>query len=102
MLVIEREIGKLALATAISYEGSRMDMETLGLIAAGWFTLSLVVSVVLGGFLRKVNVALDADGLATAEEQRRVLRYLRKPRTSRKRSANPATAEVTEAKRRAG
>lgn len=79
-----------------------MDMETLGLIAAGWFTLSLVVSVVLGGFLRKVNVALDADGLATAEEQRRVLRYLRKPRTSRKRSAGPATAEATEAKRRAG
>lgn len=79
-----------------------MDMETLGLIAAGWFTLSLVVSVVLGGFLRKVNVALDADGLATAEEQRRVLRYLRKPRASRKRSADPGAAEVTEAKRRTG
>lgn len=79
-----------------------MDMETLGLVVAGWFALSLVVSVVLGVFLRKVNVTLDDDGLTTADEQRRVLRYLRKSRKNRKPSADNVPLEVAAAERRAG
>lgn len=62
-----------------------MDMGTVGWIALGWFTIALVLSLALGGFLHKVNETPDEDDLAIAASRQKVMRYMRgrKPANAR-------------------
>ena len=53
-----------------------MDMGTVGWVVLGWFAVALVLSLALGGFLRKVNETPDEDDLAAASRQK-VMRYMR-------------------------
>jgi hypothetical protein len=55
-----------------------MDMVTVGWIAVGWFTLAVLVSLVLGSIFRQVNATPpnEADVAVVAERQKVVhLRY---------------------------
>jgi hypothetical protein len=54
-----------------------MDLATVGWIALGWFAVALVLSLALGGFLRKVNTTVDQEGLAVAASRQKVMRYMR-------------------------
>jgi hypothetical protein len=54
-----------------------MDMETVGLIVAGWVAVALIVAVALGSFLREVNAAMDEDEVTEVITKKKVLRYLR-------------------------
>ena len=54
-----------------------MDMGTVGWFALGWLTVALVLSVALGGFLRKVNESPGEDDLALAASRQKGLRFLR-------------------------
>jgi hypothetical protein len=54
-----------------------MDMETVGWLVLGWFTVALVISLVLGGFLRKVNTTLNQDDLDVVASRQKVMRYMR-------------------------
>jgi len=54
-----------------------MDMGTVGWIALGWFAVALVLSVVLGGFLRKTNETPGDEELAVDVSRQKVMRYMR-------------------------
>jgi len=68
-----------------------MDMGTVGWIALGWFAVALVISLALGGFLRKVNEAPGEEDLAVAVSRQQVMRYMRgkKPANARTNVAAP-------------
>jgi len=63
-----------------------MDVGTVGWIALGWFSAAFVISLVLGGFLRKVNETPGEEELAAAASKQMVMRYMR--------SRKPAGAQV--------
>lgn len=65
-----------------------MDMATIGWIALGWFGLALLLSVVIGGFIRKVNETPSENDLAVAASKQKVVRYLRNHKTSKARSSS--------------
>ena len=73
-----------------------MDMATVGWIALGWFSIALVLSLALGGFLHKVNVAPDEDDLAIAASRQKVMRYMRgrKPAIARSDAVAPRIREL--------
>jgi len=54
-----------------------MDMGTVGWVVLGWFAVALVLSLALGGFLRKVNETPGEDDLAIAASRQKVMRYMR-------------------------
>lgn len=54
-----------------------MGMETVGWIALGWFAVALVVSLILGNFLRKVSESPGEDEFALAASRQKVMRYMR-------------------------
>ena len=54
-----------------------MDMGTVGWIALGWFATALVLSLALGGFLRKVSETPGEEDLAIAASRQKVMRYMR-------------------------
>lgn len=76
-----------------------MDMEMVGWIAIGWFTVALVVSIALGGFLSQINASPDEDDLASAMAKRKGMRFMR---TSIRSGAvrNPRTFADSEASKR--
>jgi len=60
-----------------------MDLATVGWIVLGWFTAALVLSLVLGGFLRKVGETPNEDDLVVAASKQQVMRFMRgRKRTS--------------------
>ena len=54
-----------------------MDLVTVGWIAVGWFTLAVLVSLVLGSIFRQVNAPLNEADVAVVAERHKVvhLRY---------------------------
>jgi len=54
-----------------------MDVGTIGWIALGWFAVALVISLILGNFLRKVSEAPGEDEFAVAASRQKVMRYMR-------------------------
>jgi len=54
-----------------------MDMGTVGWIVLGWFSVALVLSLVLGGFLRKVNEALGEEDIAASTSRQKGMRFMR-------------------------
>lgn len=54
-----------------------MDLVTVGWIALGWFAVALVVSLALGGFLRKASIVLDEDELALVSTRQKAMRFMR-------------------------
>ncbi len=72
-----------------------MDMGTVGWIALGWFAVALVLSLALGGFLRKVNETPGEDDLAVAASRQKVMRYMRgsKPTNARASTMTPRVRE---------
>lgn len=77
-----------------------MDMGTVGWIALGWFTAALVMSVALGGFLRKASKTPDEDSFAVAASNQEVMRYMRSQKSTNAR-ANTVTPRVREMGKRA-
>ena len=77
-----------------------MDLGIVGWIALGWFAVALVLSLALGGFLRKVNETPGENDLAVAVSKQKVMRFMRdlKPATVR---CNAVTSRVRELGRRA-
>jgi hypothetical protein len=77
-----------------------MDLATVGWIALGWFSVALVLSLVLGGFLRKVNETLGEEDLAVAASRQKAMRFMRgrKPANAR---GNAATLRGREMGKRA-
>jgi hypothetical protein len=67
-----------------------MDMVTVGWIAVGWFTLAVLVSLVLGSIFRQVNATPlnEADVAVVAERQKVV--HLRYRNPTLKRHVGPA------------
>ena len=66
-----------------------MDMGTVGWIALGWFAVALVISLALGGFLRKVSETPGEEDLALETSKQQVIRYMRgkKPANTRTNAA---------------
>ena len=60
-------------------------METIGWIVIGWFAAAFLLSLALGGFLRKVGVTPGEDDLVVAASKQKVMRYMRgrKPAVTR-------------------
>jgi len=54
-----------------------MELATVGWIALGWFTVALVLSLVLGGFLRKVSETPSEYDLVAAAPKQQVMRFMR-------------------------
>lgn len=54
-----------------------MEMATLGWILAGWFAVSIVVSLFLGRFLREVNAEAGESDLNQVLSRRQVVRFMR-------------------------
>jgi len=54
-----------------------MELQTLGWILAGWFAVSVVVSLALGWFIREVNTSPEEAELDQVLSQRRIVRYMR-------------------------
>jgi hypothetical protein len=54
-----------------------MDLAAVGWIALGWFAVALVLSLVLGGFLRKVSETPSEDDLIVAASKQQVMRFMR-------------------------
>jgi hypothetical protein len=77
-----------------------MDMGTVGWIALGWFATALVISLALGGFLRKVNEATDEEDLAIAASRQKVMRYMRGRKTTNA-ASNAVAPRVRELSKRA-
>jgi hypothetical protein len=77
-----------------------MDLGIVGWIALGWFAVALVLSLALGGFLRKVNETPGENDLAVTVSQQKVMRFMRdlKPTNVR---CNAVTSRVRELGRRA-
>jgi hypothetical protein len=77
-----------------------MDLGIVGWIALGWFAVALVLSLALGGFLRKVNETPGENDLAVTVSQQKVMRFMRdlKPANVR---CNAVTSRVRELGRRA-
>lgn len=73
-----------------------MDVGTIGWIALGWFAVALVISLALGGFLRKVNETPGEEDLAIAASRQQVMRYMRgrKPANARSNVAAPRVREL--------
>ena len=51
-----------------------MDLVTVGWIAVGWFTLAVLVSLVLGSIFRQVNAPLNEADVAVVAESQKVVR----------------------------
>jgi hypothetical protein len=77
-----------------------MDLGIVGWIALGWFSVAVVLSLALGGFLRKVNETPGENELAVAVSKQKVMRFMRdlKPTNPR---CNAVTSRVRELGRRA-
>jgi hypothetical protein len=54
-----------------------MGMGTVGWIALGWFSAALVISLALGGFLRKASETPGEEDIAAAASKQKVMRYMR-------------------------
>ncbi len=79
-----------------------MGMETVGWIALGWFAVALVVSLILGNFLRKVSEAPAEDEFALAASRQKVMRYLRGRKLTNARANAPAPGVRALGKRSTG
>ena len=79
-----------------------MDVGIVGWIVLGWFAVALVLSLALGGFLRKVNETPGEEDLAVAASRQQVMRYMRgkKPANARTHVVTPRIREL--GKRTAG
>ena len=77
-----------------------MDMGTVGWIALGWFAVALVISLALGGFLRKVNETPGEEDLSAAASRQQVMRYMRGRKPANARS-NVVTQRARELGKRA-
>jgi hypothetical protein len=77
-----------------------MDLGIVGWIVLGWFAVALVLSLALGGFLRKVNETPGENDLAVAVSKQKVMRFMRdlKPTNAR---CNAVASRVRELGRRA-
>ena len=77
-----------------------MDLGIVGWIALGWFAVALVLSLALGGFLRKVNETPGENDLAVVASRQKVMRFMRdlRPTTAR---CNAVTSRVRELGKRA-
>lgn len=73
-----------------------MDVGTIGWIALGWFAVALVISLALGGFLRKVNETPGEEDLTVAASRQKVMRYMRgrKPANARANAVAPRVREL--------
>lgn len=58
-----------------------MDIGAIGLFALGWLVVAVVVSLMLGTFLRRAHATTSEQDVEVMTERQRVLRYMRKPRT---------------------
>lgn len=76
-----------------------MDMVTVGWIAVGWFTLAMLVSLVLGSIFRQVNAPLNEADVAVVAERQKVV-HLRYRNPVQKRHVGP-TRQRQEAVRQA-
>jgi len=76
-----------------------MDLVTVGWIAVGWFTLAVLVSLVLGSIFRQVNAPLNEADVAVVAERQKVV-HLRYRNPVQKRHAGP-TRQRQEAVRQA-
>jgi len=78
-----------------------MDLNTILLIAAGWFAVALVVSVAFGSFIYHVKDAPDEEEMADHASKLKVVRYMRRRKGSQNTEANAdAVAEQRPAVRR--
>ena len=68
-----------------------MDIGAIGLFALGWLAVAVVVSLMLGTFLRRAHTTTSEQDVEVMAERQRVVRYMRKPR------AKPSRATAAEA-----
>ena len=54
-----------------------MDLGTVGWLVLGWFTVALIISFALGGFLRQTSVNMGETDLAEGITKSKVVRYMR-------------------------
>ena len=59
-----------------------MDVGTVGWIALGWISAALVISLVLGSFLRKASEATGEEDFAVTAPEPQVVRFLRGRKTA--------------------
>ena len=78
-----------------------MDLVTVGWIAVGWFTLSVLASLVLGSIFRQVNAPLNEADVAVVAESQKVVR-LRYRNPVQKRHAGPTRQRQEPARQAAG
>jgi hypothetical protein len=78
-----------------------MDMVTVGWIAVGWFTLAVLVSLVLGGIFRQVNAPLNEADVAVVAERQKVV-HLRYRNPALKRHAGPTRQRQEPVRQAAG
>ena len=77
-----------------------MDVGTVGWIALGWFAVALVLSLALGGFLRKVSETPGENDLAVVASRQKVMRFMRDLRATTTR-CNAVASRVRELGKRA-
>jgi len=73
-----------------------MDLATVGWIVLGWFTVALVLSLVLGGFLHKADMAGSEEEYAMDASKQQAMRFIRgrKPASARGNTAAPRVREL--------
>jgi hypothetical protein len=54
-----------------------MDLATVGWIVLGWFAVALALSLVLGVFLHKADVARGDEELVVAAPKQQAMRFMR-------------------------
>lgn len=75
-------------------EGLNMDIGAIGLFALGWLVVAVVVSLMLGAFLRRAHATTSDHDVEVMAERQRVVRYMRKPRTKATRSTVAETVTI--------
>jgi hypothetical protein len=79
-----------------------MDLATVGWIALGWFAVALVLSLALGGFLRKVSETPGEDDLAVANARQKGMRFMRGHKSTNTGGNTNASGVRAQGKRAAG
>lgn len=78
-----------------------MDLVTVGWIAVGWFTLSVLASLVLGSIFRQVNAPLNEAEVSVVAERQKVV-HLRYRNPVQKRHAGTTRQRQEPARQAAG